>query len=89
MSEKDINISYSDGLFQDVFQIIETARQRVAINVNSELTLMYWNIGKRINKEVLHDNRAEYGKSIVSTLSAQLIGPSGKDFSSRRNQYIR
>ena len=42
------------------------------INVNSELTLMYWNIGKRINKEVLHDNRAEYGKSIVSTLSTQL-----------------
>ena len=83
MSEKDIRISYPDGLFQDVCQIIETARQRVAINVNSELTLMYWNIGKRINKEVLHDNRAEYGKSIVSTLSAQLIGSYGKDFNSR------
>ena len=83
MKEKDIIISCSDGLFQDVCQIIETARQRVAINVNSELTLMYWNIGERINKEVLHDNRAEYGKSIVSTLSAQLIDSYGKDFSSR------
>ena len=44
----------------------------MAISVNSELTLMYWHIGERINKEVLHDQRAEYGKAIVSTLSTQL-----------------
>ena len=50
MSEKDICIIYPDGSLQDVCQIIETAKQRVAINVNSELTLMYWNIRKRINK---------------------------------------
>lgn len=44
----------------------------MAISVNSELTLMYWHIGELINKEVLHDQRAEYGKAIVSTLSTQL-----------------
>ena len=74
MSQKDMSISFPAGLFKDVCQIIEASRQRVAISVNSELTLMYWHIGERINKEVLHDQRAEYGKAIVSTLSAQLIG---------------
>lgn len=48
-----MSISFPAGLFKDVCQIIEAARQRVAISVNSELTLMYWHIGERINKEVL------------------------------------
>ena len=78
-----MSISFPAGLFKDVCQIIEAARQRVAISVNSELTLMYWHIGERINKEVLHDQRAEYGKAIVSTLSAQLMELYGKDFNSR------
>lgn len=73
MSQSDIMISIPSGLFKDVCQIIENARQRVAINVNSELTLMYWHIGERINRDVLHDKRAEYGKAIVSTLSTQLL----------------
>ena len=34
--------------------------------------LMYWNIGNRINKDVLCGKRAEYGAQIVSTLSTQL-----------------
>lgn len=83
MSQKDMSISFPAGLFKDVCQIIEAARQRVAISVNSELTLMYWHIGERINKEILHDQRAEYGKAIVSTLSAQLMELYGKDFNSR------
>lgn len=83
MSQKDMSISFPAGLFKDVCQIIEAARQRVAISVNSELTLMYWHIGERINKEVLHDQRAEYGKAIVSKLSAQLMELYGKDFNSR------
>ena len=33
---------------------------------------MYWHIGERINRDVLGSHRAEYGKQIVSTVSAQL-----------------
>ena len=39
---------------------------------NYELTAMYWHIGDRINRDVLNNERAEYGKQIVSTLSTQL-----------------
>ncbi len=81
--DTDVNISSPDMLFNDVCHIIESARQRVAVNVSSELTLMYWHIGERINTEVLHNQRAEYGKEIVSTLSTQLQGRYGKDFNLR------
>lgn len=85
MEQKDtsIPISPGSGLFNDICRIIEGARQRVAVNVNSELTLMYWHIGEQINSEILHNQRAEYGKEIVSTLSTQLQGRYGKDFSLR------
>lgn len=60
------------SLIGDLRQIIEQARKRVAFTVNSELTLMYWHIGERINREVLDNQCAEYGKQIVSTVSTQL-----------------
>lgn len=83
MSQNDIIIGSPDGLLNDICHIIEASRQRVAINVNRELTLMYWSIGERINKEVLQNQRAEYGKAIVSTLSSQLQERYGKDFNLR------
>ena len=57
---------------QDLRQIIDGARGRVAAQVNSELTLMYWHIGDRINREVLGNERAVYGKQIVATVAQQL-----------------
>ena len=59
-------------LLDDIRQIINQARNRVAVNVNSEPTLMYWHIGERINREMLDDQRAKYGKQIVSAVSTQL-----------------
>ena len=59
-------------LINDLRQIIDSARSRVAATANYELTAMYWHIGDRINRDVLNNARAEYGKQIVSTLSTQL-----------------
>lgn len=59
-------------LLHDLREIIDSARCRVAATVNSELTMMYWHIGERINREVLGNERAEYGKQIVSMVSTQL-----------------
>lgn len=59
-------------LANEIKKLIEQSRQNVAIAVNSELTMLYWNIGRRINIEILKEKRAEYGKQIVYTLSAQL-----------------
>ena len=59
-------------LINDLRQIIDSARSRVAATANYELTAMYWHIGNRINSEVLGNERAEYGKQIVSQVATQL-----------------
>ncbi len=56
-------------LFEQIKNLIEQTKNNVAIAVNSSLTMMYWNIGKLINDEVLQNKRAEYGKEIVATVS--------------------
>lgn len=64
-------MAYS-ALVNDLRQIIDNAKVRVASTANYELTMMYWHIGERINRDVLGNKRAEYSKQIVATLSRQL-----------------
>lgn len=59
-------------LINDLRQIIDSARSHVAATANYELTAMYWNIGNRINRDVLNYERAEYGQQIVSQVATQL-----------------
>ena len=66
------------SLIQDLRQIVDQARGHVAATANYELTMMYWHIGERINREVLDNQRAEYGKQIVATVSTQLQAEYGK-----------
>lgn len=67
----------------DVTAIIQQAKQRVAIAVNSELTLLYWQVGQRINQEVLGGERADYGMQIIATLSKTLSAQFGRGWSKR------
>ena len=43
-------------------------------------TLTYWHVGKKINEHILNNQRAEYGKEIVSPVAAQLVEEFGKSF---------
>lgn len=67
-------------LFAEIKQIIEEARQQVSQAVSTGVTALYWNIGNRINLEILNNKRATYGKQIVATLSRQLIQEYGNNF---------
>ena len=71
----------SPHLFDEIKELIEEARNKVAQTVNAGLTATYWNIGKRINDDILKNKRAEYGKQIVSTLGRQLMDEYGNGFS--------
>jgi predicted nuclease of restriction endonuclease-like (RecB) superfamily len=70
-------------LFSDLAQIIEQGKSQLTKQVNSVLTLTYWHIGKKINEHILNNERAEYGRQIVSTVSAQLAEKYGKSFELR------
>jgi hypothetical protein len=63
----------TQSLMQDLRQIIEQASGHVAVTANYELTMMYWHIGERINREVLGNERADDGKKIVATLMRQFV----------------
>lgn len=71
------------ALLDDVRQLIEQARAHVASAANSAQTLLYWQVGERIRREVLGEARADYGEQIVSTLSTQLVQAYGQGFGLR------
>ncbi|TWW10070.1 DUF1016 domain-containing protein [Planctomyces bekefii] len=74
-------------LLEDLRKLIDTARKSVAKTVNSTMTLLYWQIGKRIYTEILNENRAEYGKQIVINISEELTLLYGKGWSPRQIRY--
>ena len=67
-------------LLQDIRRMIEKTRSAVAATVNVGLTMLYWQIGKRINAEILKGERAKYGEEIIATLSQELIKEYGQGF---------
>ena len=73
----------SDGLVEDLRDLIQQTRSGVAQTVNSALVQMYWQIGTRIRAEILKNDRADYGKAIVLTLSRQLTTEFGRGFGKR------
>ncbi|MCL4280377.1 MAG: hypothetical protein KJZ60_11980, partial [Ignavibacteriaceae bacterium] len=71
----------SDSLFKSVIKLIEESRSRTALEINSEITLLYWNIGKYIREDILKNNRADYGQRIVESLSERLTNQYGRGWS--------
>jgi len=72
---------FNSRLLDEIRGLIEEGRYKVSVSVNKTLTMLYWQIGKRINEEVLKGERAAYGKQIVATVSEQLKNEYGKGFS--------
>ncbi len=70
-------------LLSDIRALIEAARQQIAVSVNATQTMLYWHVGQRVRKDVLNEQRAEYGEQIVSTLSAQLVQDYGRGFAEK------
>ncbi len=71
------------GLLRDLRGLIVAAREQVARTVNAGLTLLYWEVGTRIRRDILKEKRADYGQEILHTLSAKLVVEFGRGFSER------
>jgi len=67
-------------LFSNVAQIVEKRKFNAMSAANSQIVLMFWEIGKYINSAVLGRERAEYGKRILSTVSTKLVENYGNSF---------
>ena len=67
-------------LLSELRALILTTRQSVAQVANSALTTLYWEIGRRIQQDVLKSKRAGYGENIVAALGRQLEREFGRGF---------
>jgi len=74
----------NDSLISEIKSLIELSKQQVAHVVNTTMTMLYWQIGKRINEEIAGKSRSDlYGKEIVSSLWKQLSVDYGSAFSEK------
>lgn len=74
------------SLLNDLIHTIIDGKNKVAIQVNSTLTLVFWQVGKKINDFVLNGKRADYGKEVVKSMFAELVEKFGRSFATRNLQ---
>ncbi|MCK5323769.1 MAG: DUF1016 domain-containing protein, partial [Desulfobulbaceae bacterium] len=76
------NITINTTFYDDVRQILLSARSKTYRAVNTAMVEAYWLIGKRIVEEEQNGkSRAEYGKRLLENLSKSLSNDFGKGFS--------
>ena len=77
-------------MVQEIKELLSGARQRVAVQVNTELLSTYWNVGRIIvEHEQNSQERAAYGKQTLKALSKELTKEFGKGFSVSNIQFMR
>ncbi|MCC9658360.1 PDDEXK nuclease domain-containing protein [Rhodopirellula halodulae] len=77
MSDKQELMLIESTLLPEIRQLIDQSRQRAAVAVNAELTMLYWDVGSAIS-EMLGGQRAEYGREIVTQLANVLTAEYGR-----------
>jgi hypothetical protein len=55
------------SLLTELSTLIEQTRSAVVSQANYALTLLFWQIGRRVNEEILQNQRADYGKRIIGS----------------------
>ena len=70
----------SDNLYQGVSEIIDNAQQRVAVYVNAQSSMTFWNVGKYIIDDMDYQTYSAYGQKILATLSQRLMARYGKGY---------
>src|SRR5690554_983714 len=79
-----------DMLFDRIVTILEAARGQVVRAVNTQMVTAYWLIGREIVEAVQGgEDRAEYGKQVLESLSTKLTERYGKGFSVPNLQNFR
>ena len=82
---QDIN-----GLYNEVREIISSARQNAVRSVDFSRVQMYWQIGRRIQEEEQKGKeRADYGTYLLKNLAKRLEPEYGSGFSYRQLQFCR
>jgi len=68
MDSLDSKLDISN-LYNNIQNLIEISKSNVRVKVNTEITMLYYNIGKIIKEQVLKLEKPEYGKAVIKELS--------------------
>ncbi|MCX6290174.1 MAG: PDDEXK nuclease domain-containing protein [Bacteroidetes bacterium] len=80
MAKKKNAMLLENKLLNELSLLIEQNQVQLVSQANSTLTMLFWQIGKRINENILKNKRADYGKQIVVTLARHLTVKYGRNF---------
>ena len=77
---KAVPDNYSN-IHAGIVELLKTARSAAARSINSIMTAVYWDIGRRIVKFEQHgEHRADYGEQLIEQLSVDLTRQFGRGF---------
>ena len=84
MDQNQINIEFASWI-NSLKKKVQSARQKIAFSINSQLLELYWEIGKDVDSKLKSSN---WGTNIIDKISSELTSefPDIKGFS-RRNIY--
>ncbi|MGL5349283.1 MAG: PDDEXK nuclease domain-containing protein [Cetobacterium sp.] len=89
-NEKINELELVENLYVRVKNILENGRAKAFKVVNTVMIESYWNIGKEIvEEEQRGENRAEYGKYVIQSISEKLTEEFGKGYSISNIKYMR
>lgn len=77
---KVMNMDITTNLLGDISNLIDRAKNHLSLQFNSTLVLLNWEIGFKIDQDVLKHKRADYGKQIISQLAKELQIKYGRGF---------
>ena len=80
-------LSKNSELVSEIKVLIEQSKQQVSVAINATIAMVYWQAGTRINTEILKQQRAEYGKQIVHTVSTQLTTEYGPGWREKQQSH--
>ena len=81
MTDESIVFETYDRIRAEIVHVLKTARSTAARNVNSIMTVAYWEIGRRIVMlEQRGEYRAEYGEQLIDRLAGDLTRQFGRGF---------
>jgi len=84
------DIVIKDNFYNNIRDILQTARDRTYKQVNFIMVEAYWNIGKQIVEEEQNGkHRAKYGSALIKELSKRLTLEFGKGFTSTNLKMMR
>ena len=89
MNEKD-KFNYLDtNFYKNVKDVLEQSRKRIYRNIQNEMVLAYWQIGKMIVEKQGGAEHAKYGDGLILELASKLTKDYGSGFNERSIRNMR